>query len=159
MAISLLPESELQNFRSALAWIRNCDHGIGLVKSNQFPLLYTFVPGNDPLGHITAILLRRKSVDLPVPYVTFVLTYGNEVFQTVLPSPERDSALSGQKVRLPYFPTPYELDRDFVLAAPIKRELIDLTSRSLVKGETIQTVMRYIEHVSRLAPHGSRLCE
>jgi hypothetical protein len=142
IALSLLPEKEVPNFRAAMAWIRNTDHKVGLVKTSTFPVLYTFVPGNDPLVN-SVILLRRRTDDLPVAYVTFVLTYGNEVFQTVLPSPERDAAISGQKVKFPYFPTPYELDRDLEPVAPMRRERIDLTGRSLVKGETIQTVMRY----------------
>ncbi|HEY5331555.1 MAG TPA: HNH endonuclease [Acidobacteriaceae bacterium] len=142
IAISLLPEEELPNFRAAMAWIRNADHQIGLVKTSFFPALYTFVPGNNPLVD-SVILLRRRRNTLPVPYVTVVLTYGNEVFQTVLPSPDRDAALSGQKVRFPYFPTPYELDRDLEPAAPIQRERLDLTGRSLVGRETIQTVLRY----------------
>ncbi len=142
MAILLLPEEELPNFRAAMSWIRNADHQIGLVKTSFFPALYTFVPGNNPLVN-SVILLRRRRDTLPVPYVTVVLTYGNEVFQTVLPSPERDAALSGQKVKFPYFPTPYELDRDLEPAAPIQRERLDLTGRSLVGRETIQTVLRY----------------
>ena len=140
MALSLLPEEELPHFHAAGAWIRNTDHQAGLVKT--FPVLHTFVPGDDPSINIAVILLRRRTNDLPVPYVTFVLTYGNEVFQTVLPSPERDVAISGQKVKFPYFPTPYELNRNLEQVAPMRREL-DLTGRSLVKGETIQTVMRY----------------
>jgi hypothetical protein len=142
MAISLLPEEELPSFRAAMAWIRNADHQIGLVKTSFFPVLYTFVPGNKPLVD-SVILLRRKSDAVPVPYLTVVLSYGNEVFQTILPSLERDAALSGQKVRFPYFPTPYELDRDLEPVAPIQRERLDLTGRSLVGRETIQTVLRY----------------
>jgi hypothetical protein len=143
IALSLLPEEELPNFLAAMAWIRNTNHQVGLVNTFTFPVLYTFVPGNDPFVNLAVILLRRRTDDLPVPYVTFVLTYGNEVFQTVLPSPERDVAISGQKVKFAYFPTPYELDGDLEPVAPMRRELIDLTGRSLVKGETIQTVMRY----------------
>ena len=142
MGISLLPEAELPSFGAAMAWIRNADHQIGLVKTSFFPVLYTFVPGNNPLVD-SVILLRRRSDNLQVPYVNVVLAYGNEVFQTVLPSPERDAALSGQKVRFPYFPTPYELDSDLAPAAQIQRERLDLTGRSLVGRETIQTVLRY----------------
>jgi len=112
------------------------------VKTSFFPVLYTFVPGNNPLVD-SVILLRRRRDTLPVPYVTVVLTYGNEVFQTVLPSLERDAALSGQKVRFPFFPTPYELARDLEPVAPIQRERLDLTGRSLLARETIQTVLRY----------------
>jgi hypothetical protein len=85
-------------------------------------------------------LLRRKTDDLPLlPYAMFVLFYGNEVFQTIVPSPERDAAISQN---IPYFPNAYELGY-LQQVAPMRREPIDLTGRCLVKGETIQTVMRY----------------
>ena len=142
MALSLLPEEELPNFRAAIDWIRNANHQVGLVKTSSFPVIYTFVPGTNPLVN-SAILLRRGADHLSVPYMTFVLTYGNEVFQTVIPSPERDAVLSGQSVKFHCFPNPYELDHDLKPVAPIQRELIDLTRRSLVKGETLRTVMRY----------------
>lgn len=142
IAISILPEEEVPSFRAAIAWIRNPDHQIGLVKTSLFPVLYTFVPGNKPLVD-SVILLRRKFDAASAPYLTVVLSYGNEVFQTILPSPERDATSSGQKVRFPYFPTPYELDRDLESVAPIQRELLDLTGRSLVRRETIQKVLRY----------------
>ncbi len=142
MALSLLPEEELPNFRVALAWIRNPDHQVGFANTRAFPVLYTFVPGNTPLIE-SAILLRRRADNLSVPYVSFVLTYGNEVFQTVLPSSERDAVLSGQKVKFRYFPNPYELDGDLKSAAPMQRELIDLTGSLPLKGETMHTVLRY----------------
>src|SRR6185295_19754278 len=64
IGLSLLPEKELRNFRAAMAWIRNTDHQVGLVKTTAFPVLYTFVPGNNPLVN-SVILLRRRADDLP----------------------------------------------------------------------------------------------
>ena len=143
MALSLLPQEELPNFQRALAWIRNPDHQQGLVKVSGWPVLYTFVPGTNPLLH-SAILLRRKAVcHLPTPYMFFVLTYGNEIFQMLVPSPESDPTISLPKDKLHYFPNLYELDRTLVPVAPIQRELIDLTSRTRVKGEMIETVLGY----------------
>jgi hypothetical protein len=141
MALSLLPAEELPNFRAALKWIRNPNHQVTLVKQQMFPVLYTFVPGTRPLEH-SAILLRRRGDHLPVPYVTFVMTYGNEVIQAIIPSPERDT-ISGQRVKFPHFPTPYELVGDLKLDAPMQRDRIDLTSCSPVKEEMIYTVLRY----------------
>lgn len=139
MALSLLPEVELPNFQAALSWIRNPDHSVGLV--NDFPVLYTFVPGVAPFAGITAILLRRLNDDLPVPYLTFVLTYGNEVFQTIVPCPTRDTAISGKPVHFLRFPNPYDLGLEPV--APMRQERLDLSGRSLVKGETVETTLGY----------------
>ena len=63
------------------------------------------------------------------------------MFQTVLPSPERDAAISGRMIRFPYFPNPYLLGLE--PQAPMRRERIDLSGRSLVKSELIQAVMHY----------------
>lgn len=142
MAISLLPDEELPNFRRALAWIHNPDHEVGLVKVSGYPVFYTFVPGTSPLTN-SAILLRRKTPNLPLPYMVFVLTYGNEVFQIFVPSPEKDpTSISMPRDKLYYFPNPYELDSSLVSVAPIQRELIDLTGRAPVKGEMVETLLR-----------------
>jgi hypothetical protein len=142
MALSLLPEEELPNLQDAMAWIRNVDHQADPVKLFAFPVLYTFVPGNNPFD-TAVMLLRRRTDDLPVPYLSFVLSYGNEMFQTILPSPQRDAAIGGQKIKFPYFPTAFELDCDLAQVAPLRREAIDLTGCSLLKGEMMRTVMRY----------------
>jgi len=142
MALSVLPEEELRNFQEAIAWIRNADHQADPVKLFAFPVLYTFVPGNNPFG-TAVMLLRRRTDKLPVPYLSFVLSYGNEMFQTILPSPRRDAAIGGQKIKFPYFQTAFELDCNLKQVAPMQREPIDLTGCSLVKGETIRTIMRY----------------
>jgi hypothetical protein len=141
MALSLLPEVELPNFRHALDWIRNPDHQRGLVKTGAFPTLYTFVPANIP-SVTSAILLRRKAT-ARVPYMVFVLTFGNEVYQTIVPSISKDSNTFLPRKQLYYFPHPYELDGSLVPVAPLEHRLIDLTGRHRVENEVIQTTLRY----------------
>ncbi|MDE1174287.1 MAG: HNH endonuclease [Parvibaculaceae bacterium] len=139
MALSLMPEAELPNFEAALSWIRNPDHSVGLV--NNFPVLYTFVPGVSPFDGINAILLRRLSDDLLVPYQTFVLTYGNEVFQTIVPCPERDIAISGKSIHFLRLPNPYDLGLKPIV--PMSHERLDLSGRTVVKGEVVETTLGY----------------
>lgn len=142
MALSLIPDGEVPNFQEALAWIRNADHRADLVKPFAFPVLYTFIPGNKPV-ETAALLLRRRSDDLPVPYLTFVLSYGNEMFQTITPCPQRDEVIGGQKIALPYFPPIIELDNDIQQVAPVRRDTLDLTGCSIVKDEKMRTVFGY----------------
>lgn len=141
MALSLLPEEELPNFSHALTWIRNPDHQVGLVKVSGFPVLYTFVPGTKPLPG-SAILLRRKATNSSTPYIAFVLSYGNETFQLFVPCPQRDRTIAIRRSELHYFPNPFELGGTLQPAAPIQRELIDLTGRTPVMSEMIETVLR-----------------
>ena len=140
MGLTLLPESELPNFRDAMAWICSADHHASAL--NVLPVLHTYVPGDNPYGNIAAILLRRNRDDLPLPYASFVLTYGNEVFQTFLPSPLRNAGIVGRRIKFRYFPNPYALGVE--AEAPMRRETIDLTGRSLVTGDTIQTTIPFL---------------
>lgn len=141
MGLSLLPDEELPNFQRAKEWILNPDHQVGLVKTAAFPVFYTFVPGTIPFGRaISIILLKRRPHILTVPYMIFVLSYGNEVFQVILPSPECDiGRYSGE---FPYFPNPYELDPNIKSVSPLQRRPIDLTGRSPVNKGINRVVMR-----------------
>lgn len=137
MGLSLLPEEEMPNFRTALSWIRNSNHQVSLVA--KCPMMYTFVPGPRPFD-IVLILLRRKRDDFRVPYATFVLAYGNEVLQVFLPSPERDHHINHQQITIRPFPNPYDvIPSEF---GPLKHGLIDLTGLSVVRDDITTLVMK-----------------
>lgn len=139
MGLSLLPESEMRNFVAALSWIRNPDHQIGLV--SESPILYAFVPGPRPFTNISIYVFRRKPNAVPTPYATFVLAYGNEVFQIFLPSPERDQSLDGKQISIRPFPNPYDLNAsEYGL---ISRGKLNLMGRSEIKGEQTTIVMGF----------------
>ncbi|WP_287878558.1 HNH endonuclease [Aquitalea sp.] len=103
MALSILPEAELPNFRQALAWIMNFDHleEVPILA----PVLVSFTPGPARIDGITVGVICRKE-DAPdiAPYAFLILTYGHESFQVILPSPERDAAIEGEELILPPFP-------------------------------------------------------
>ena len=138
MGLSVLPEEEMPNFRAALSWVRNSNHQVSLVA--KCPMMHTFVPGPRPFD-IALILLRRRRDDIPAPYATFVLAYGNEVLQVFLPSPERDHHIDGQQIAVRPFPNPYDLiPSEF---GPLKRGLTDLTGRSLIRGDIIPIAIHF----------------
>jgi len=87
IGLTVLPAEELPNFTEAMAWIREPDHGKGLV--DEFPLVWAFQPGPMPNDLIVLMLLRRRAGITGVPYAFMVLAYGNEVFQVFLPSPKQ----------------------------------------------------------------------
>ena len=140
MGLSLIPESELPNFQAALSWIKNPDHQIGLVAS-RFPVLYAFVPGPKPFPNISIYVLRRKQNAAPTPYVTFVLAYGNEVFQVFLPSPEMDRCIDGQQISVRPFPNPYDVSpSDF---GATRRGTLELTGRDEIRGDETAITMGF----------------
>jgi hypothetical protein len=147
MGLSLIPAAELHNFQSALSWIKQSDHGIGLVQ--DFPILYSFIPGPLPNDKIAVMTFRRKDGCEEVPYAFFVLGYGNEVFQVFLPSPERDLAIQGRQLTLYHFPTPYGEDPSKY--GPVRRGQLNLTGREIVKGQVASIVVGF-DHATRTEP-------
>jgi hypothetical protein len=131
MGLSILPDSEMVNFRVALDWIRRADHTFGLVGS--FPIFYSFVPGPMPNDAIALMTFRRRSEEGSVPYSFFVLGYGNEIFQVFLPTPERDQVINGKPLSLPPFPNPRDLTASEF--GPVMRGPLDLTGRTQIKGD------------------------
>lgn len=138
MGLTLLPQEEVVNFQSALAWIRNADHSAPFI--SEFPIFYSFVPGPQPNDEIVARVFRRKS-DALLPYAFFVLTYGNETYQVFLPTPEMDARISGAKLQLRPYLTSYEVGHNAY--GPVRRFPIHLTGRSIVKGESVPVTFRF----------------
>jgi hypothetical protein len=125
MALSILPERELPNFRQALAWIMNSDHREDV--PILAPALVTFTPGSAPIDGIkVGVICRKEDAPDAVPYAFLLLSYGNESFQVILPSPERDAAFEGKELTLPPFPQPLSPD------GPLQVFEIDLTDTELV---------------------------
>jgi hypothetical protein len=130
MGLSLLPESEMQHFTECLAWIR--ERGDEETFITSLPVIYTVTPGAMPNDKITALILRRDAAHVDVPYAHFVLIYGNEMFQVMLPSRTRDHALNGTQVTIWPFPHPLAS-----LGTPRWRAL-DLMGRQKMRGETTE---------------------
>lgn len=140
MGLTLMPAAEITNFGAALAWVKQPDHQLGRVR---FPILYTFQPGPMPNDLIVALLFRRKEDAMKVPYAFFVLGYGNEVFQVMLPSTERDSEINGKGPEIYRLPMPQSLmPKEF--GQPLRSNL-DLTGTELVKGEVFPLVLGFEE--------------
>lgn len=136
MALSILPEAELPNFRQALAWIMNPSHQEEV--PILAPALVTFTPGPAPIDGITVGVICRKE-DAPdvVPYAFIMLAYGHESFQVILPSPERDAVLEGEEFILPPFPqlpSPY---------GPLKVSVFDLCDPDLVTEAAAQCTFEF----------------
>ncbi|MBX9877587.1 MAG: HNH endonuclease [Candidatus Obscuribacterales bacterium] len=89
MALSVMPDSEMGNFQHLLPWIRLANQKR---PSNIHGSLFsTFHPAPQfQLGNV--VLLKRRSPDLSLPYMTFVLSFGKSCYQLVLSScNERES--------------------------------------------------------------------
>ena len=110
-ACSLVPASELEQVRTTIDWLMG---NVGATVS-YFPILHTFVPGPNPYRDGKVMLLRRK-VDEPIPYLWCILATGNVQLQFFVPFCEGDTWLnngSTSTTTLMRFPTPFADDWEY----------------------------------------------
>lgn len=136
IGLTLLPAVEIGNFEHLLAWVRDKDHSRQF--ADQCPIIYTFTPGPRPNNLIGAMILRRKSKDISLPYAYLILMYGNEQFQVQLPSKDNDAASVSYSI-IP-FPSPRSSDPKFARSG---HALLDLTGREVVRGELTSITMGF----------------
>ena len=85
-----------------------------------------------------------------MPYAFLVLSYGNEVFQVMIPTPERDRALA--QITLMQFPV--VLDLVYNASDSPRRADIDLSGHQIVKGKKVNFTMAF-ENVTHRRIRGS----
>ncbi len=144
MAIAIMPPEELPFFANAIRWIMS-DHD-GQRRPPHEPLLvwHTFIPGPRPIDGMRAILLKRVSDCHRVPYMMFVVAFGNMMFQIIVPSLEKDRLLRGQEISFRCFPGPC-----FGLwpYGEAQQHLLDLSSSEVVRDEVVGiTIQAAVDH-------------
>lgn len=140
MGLTVLPELEMPNFQTAIAWIQDKDHSKGHLVGSM--MNQTTIEGNPPSGVIELMIFRRLRDEMDVPYASFFLGFGNETYQVFLPSPERDGHLHGREIDLVGFCGAFERSRR---DAAVHREPLDLTGTSIIKNDVKSITMRYVE--------------
>lgn len=149
MGLTLLPEEEMPNFRSALEWVRTKDHGIG--ELGDWPVTHPFMPGAYRSDIITSMVFRRMRDDTDVPYAFMVLGYGNEMFQVFLPTPERDQHLDGKRLEMYSFPSLLDFHPSEVGLPRVRQ--IDLTGRTIVKDDVVTPILTFDNVEPRRSAH------
>lgn len=108
MAISIMPESEISNFKEAIQWINMETHDSGIL---NYPLVcgYAFTDTVEDFdGRIHTLLLKRKTDNAPVPYMIYVLAFANLFFQIIVPYREEEH--KNQELLSTWFPrSPYNI--------------------------------------------------
>lgn len=87
IACSICPKDELGQCSPAIDWLM----GRAKATMSGLPILYTFTPGpiNDNASEV--VLVRRK-VDEPIPYLWFVVQFSNYRLQTFVPFCPNDTS-------------------------------------------------------------------
>jgi hypothetical protein len=138
MGLTLLPEEEVANVRSALQWVRTQNHNPGLVF--KWPIIYTFFPGSYDGDIIIVFVFRRKHDDVDIPYAFLVLCYGNAMYQVFLPAPEREQQIHG-KLKIPRFHGPLDFQSSPVGIPDVT--LLDLTGTTRVVNAVAVSSVAY----------------
>jgi hypothetical protein len=108
IALTLINEQDLAKVPEALRWLGANDLTTNQINDGtRYTCFRTWTPGPAPFANTTVLLLRRKRVDVPGPFLIFVLAFGNLSFQIVVPAPQEDRHLIGTPLSLhavPIFP-------------------------------------------------------
>jgi len=140
MALTIMDEKELKHFSHTLEWILEESHTESRFTLSSATAAMTFTPGAMPFDFTRCYLLKRKDTHSDnVPYMTFMLEYGNYTFQIPLPLCTEDKKLEGLSGSMIYIPSSVEI-KDNVF---FKRKVLDLNSSARVKGEEVKVTMGF----------------
>lgn len=107
IALSIIPEEKISNFSQSIHWIMRNEHSLKLFEPQT--LIYSFIPGHNPYRVLGVNLMIRKNDNRELPYCILVLSFGNIVYQIMLPS-DADIKHNGKSstMVLHRFPTPFD---------------------------------------------------
>ena len=144
MGLSIMPEQEIGNFTKAIEWVTRPHDDDRQFESGGMPIFRTHVSGPMPSDVIQLTLLRRRDEQSPpLPYMFLVMVYGNEQFQVVIPSDDKDR---NGTANLVHYPHPLDL-HPLPDCRVYKRDLLDLTSNDRRYGE-LELFGCHVEQVS-----------
>lgn len=113
IALSLMPDDELQYFKHAIDFVMSPDHKADAADSKSANCYRFFVPGPFPNPYGWAALFKRRDDRGALPYMALVVATANLVFQTFVPLCLRDVHLQGKTFRFPSFPAGYGRGYDY----------------------------------------------
>jgi len=135
MALTIMDEDELVHFDNAMEWINEKKHDTSKFNISNLKCIYSFTPGPLPHDFTSCILFRRKDDHKDnVPYMIFLIAYGNYTFQIYIPMSDKDAG-EGKIISIP---TPFDFKDDF--GAP-KYRVLDFSSKEKVKNEEVKIQM------------------
>lgn len=135
MALSIMPEDELINFKDLINYIQEEQDRAskGLSK-----IIVTFTPGSKPYDNYMNIILRKKNNQKNLPYMYYIFSYGNFIFQTMIPSIVQDKYLfeTRQQFTIPPFPSFYDFSFNNKVEeiVPSEYKIVDLSSKEPISS-------------------------
>ena len=134
MALSVMPESEMEHFNATLEWLmgkREFAYNLMLIERRYDGLM-------NPFGFNSCMLFKRKDGHRDnVPAYIFGLAYYNFFFETYIPLCDEDRMLNG-KVEIPFIPTPLDYD-----GYKFSKMFHDLSSAEKVSKEDVVQTFKF----------------
>lgn len=139
MALSIMPERELDNFKDTIQWILCPDHGWHFIK----PLILqsAFIPGPKPIDELYFTILKKKNLIVNYPSYIFFIAFGNVAYQIMVPS-NLDRSFSSISCVPMFPPIPFE-DKNYGSPEFIRK---DMTSHEKQKDK-IPITFTYEAHI------------
>lgn len=103
MALSIMPESELKYFYDLVLYVKEEKDSVAKGLS---AVIETFTPGSTPYSKIMNFILIRKNDSINIPYVFYIVAFGNSMYQIIVPSLIKDKNLFESKATLNIIPFP-----------------------------------------------------
>jgi hypothetical protein len=141
MALSIMPENEVKNLTPLLSWISEKAHTSRL--SHAY-IMHAFTPGPNPYKEIFYALLRRlPEVSTNVPYMYFLIAFGNFFFQV----PIFHMNDSGNTFTLHALPSCYETLDDYTsYYGKTEYRWINMSESCIRKKVDISVELSYESH-------------
>ncbi|MCC7641450.1 MULTISPECIES: HNH endonuclease [unclassified Janthinobacterium] len=150
MALAVMPELEYEECEHLKYWILEETHTFESFMYKPLKVSTRFVPGPLPNDKVTYCILKRKVEVLDCPYLIFVLSYANYVYQVALPMPQQDCPDGVGTLTFSYFPHPFETTEHERMYGQTQSHTADMTSPNFRKGEVIPLsfVFEKVEEIS-----------
>ncbi len=140
MAIAIAPSSVLGDLQHLCKWILEDSHTYESFPYKPLMVFEQFTPGPMPYKGITLLLLRRKQSVKDVPYLQFIVAFGNTMYQIVLPMPQQDKEILKKQIQLFLFPVPFSEGYEYGKTAVYQ---LDLSRYEIVRNEPHVMHMSY----------------
>jgi len=127
MSLSIMPHEELNNFKLMNNWIQEEDHSKSFM--NPLNVLMTFIPGINPLKETIVFLFKKHGDNIQYPECTFILAFGNVMYQIIVPTDKEIKQGQSTKTILKFL-SPFEMN--WMLGKPTHK-MLDWSQRTKLK--------------------------
>jgi hypothetical protein len=133
IAISLLPEAEIEDFVDTIRWLNEVDHQSSEFHFKSLWMVHGTASSTNRFADLSAIVVKRTEHASPnMPCMMLRLTYGNFLFQVPVPLCNKDDP--SLKMNIPYIPNLLDLELGY---GQMKLTLMDMHSSEKIKGAEI----------------------